>query len=321
VSALTTKLSLYKPGGGSTGLIFPDEVVDIDKINSNMDKIDAVMGAPIFTSVTRPATPFLGQIITESDTGSLAVYGLGGAQWQYPNSIPVLADLNALPTASAFEGRRFHIDSMNVDFQAIDNVWVQQGTASFATSGARDTEYAKAAGIYLVYGVRARLLDTGLVEEWCDLATDAWQAIAGGVVPKIRGTRSAAQSIPNATDTAIDFTVRTAKLAPCSYAASTFTFTRAGRYGIKATWLFDGGLSGGYRAGWIKKNAASIVRHETPSNAAIGPTIQLDVDDDFAVNDTLQVMAFQSQGTAVNILVAQPMWVEITYLGPRLELA
>ena len=40
MSASTTFLNLYKPGGGSTGLIVPDEVVDIDRINTNMDTID-----------------------------------------------------------------------------------------------------------------------------------------------------------------------------------------------------------------------------------------------------------------------------------------
>lgn len=38
--AFTSFLNLYKPGGGSTGLILPDEVVDIDRINANMDLID-----------------------------------------------------------------------------------------------------------------------------------------------------------------------------------------------------------------------------------------------------------------------------------------
>ena len=41
MAAYTSFLSLYKPGGGSTGLILPDEVVDIDRINANMDLIDA----------------------------------------------------------------------------------------------------------------------------------------------------------------------------------------------------------------------------------------------------------------------------------------
>lgn len=39
--ASTPFLGLYKPGGGSTGLITPDEVVDIDRLNTNADLIDA----------------------------------------------------------------------------------------------------------------------------------------------------------------------------------------------------------------------------------------------------------------------------------------
>lgn len=38
--AFTTHLNLYKPGGGSSGLITPDEVVDVDRLNQNMDDID-----------------------------------------------------------------------------------------------------------------------------------------------------------------------------------------------------------------------------------------------------------------------------------------
>ena len=41
MSALTPRLGLYKPGGGSTGLITPDEVVDVDRFNTNSDNIDA----------------------------------------------------------------------------------------------------------------------------------------------------------------------------------------------------------------------------------------------------------------------------------------
>lgn len=38
--ASTPFLGLYKPGGGSSGLITPDEVVDIDRLNGNSDAID-----------------------------------------------------------------------------------------------------------------------------------------------------------------------------------------------------------------------------------------------------------------------------------------
>lgn len=41
----TPNLNLYKAGGGSTGLITPDEVADIDKaVNDNFDKLDTWAG-------------------------------------------------------------------------------------------------------------------------------------------------------------------------------------------------------------------------------------------------------------------------------------
>lgn len=39
--AFTSFLNLYKPGGGSSGAIVPDEVADIDRLNANFDAIDA----------------------------------------------------------------------------------------------------------------------------------------------------------------------------------------------------------------------------------------------------------------------------------------
>lgn len=70
----TTRLNLYKPGGGSSGLILPDEAADVDKLNGNMDVIDAAVGAFICTSATHPATPYDGQIIYETDTKYTQVY-------------------------------------------------------------------------------------------------------------------------------------------------------------------------------------------------------------------------------------------------------
>lgn len=75
----TTRLNLYKPGGGLSGLILPDEVADIDKINGNMDLIDAAMGSAVVTSVTRPGGPYTGQIIRETDTGRTMIWT--GAAW------------------------------------------------------------------------------------------------------------------------------------------------------------------------------------------------------------------------------------------------
>lgn len=68
MGSYTTRLNLYLPGGGSTGLITPDEAVDIDKLNDNFKKIDVATGVLFVTSTTRPFSPADGQQIYETDT-------------------------------------------------------------------------------------------------------------------------------------------------------------------------------------------------------------------------------------------------------------
>lgn len=82
----TTKYNLYKPGGGSTGLITPDEVVDIDKLNSNFDVIDGALGAGSGTSGGRPASPKNGQIYVERDTGNVLVWDQTSTYWRPLNT-------------------------------------------------------------------------------------------------------------------------------------------------------------------------------------------------------------------------------------------
>lgn len=78
----TSRLGLYLPGGGSTGLITPDEPADIDKINDNMTKLDADAGAYVCTSSTRPASPYNGKIIFETDTRKTLIYKSATTSWE-----------------------------------------------------------------------------------------------------------------------------------------------------------------------------------------------------------------------------------------------
>jgi hypothetical protein len=57
----TTRLGLVKP--------LTSENYDVTIVNSNSDKVDAAMGFAPVTSGTRPAAPFNGQTIRETDTG------------------------------------------------------------------------------------------------------------------------------------------------------------------------------------------------------------------------------------------------------------
>lgn len=71
----TTRLGLNKPN--------PDPVtgdpVDVSKLNQNADRIDDTISFTICVSTLRPAAPFSGQAILETDTGKAYVWG--GSGW------------------------------------------------------------------------------------------------------------------------------------------------------------------------------------------------------------------------------------------------
>lgn len=79
MSEQTTRLELYKPGGGLSGTNLPDEYADIDKINGNMDLIDDAVGFFICTSSTRPTNPFPGQAILQTNDGNSYIWS--GSEW------------------------------------------------------------------------------------------------------------------------------------------------------------------------------------------------------------------------------------------------
>lgn len=64
------------------GLIKPDltDIVDVGNLNDNADDIDAAVGFTLCTNATRPASPWTGQVIFETDTGSSFVWD--GDSWE-----------------------------------------------------------------------------------------------------------------------------------------------------------------------------------------------------------------------------------------------
>lgn len=74
MSTLTTRLALEKPD--------PDPItgddVDVSVINDNSDRLDANIGFVICTAATRPATPWDGMPIYETDTNRFYAYVEGG---------------------------------------------------------------------------------------------------------------------------------------------------------------------------------------------------------------------------------------------------
>jgi hypothetical protein len=89
----TTKLGLIKPD-------FVD-VVDVADLNTNADDIDAAVGFALVTSSTRPATPWAGQAIFETDTDLAFVWD--GTAWM-PSGGGGSIEISATAPASPGEG-------------------------------------------------------------------------------------------------------------------------------------------------------------------------------------------------------------------------
>jgi hypothetical protein len=100
VATTTTKLALTKPDG--------TDLVDIAVLNANADKIDTASGAFVCTSTTRPASPWNGQLIFETDTLNALVYRTSSTSWNIVGGSTVSEN----PPANAGNGN-FWWDSDN----------------------------------------------------------------------------------------------------------------------------------------------------------------------------------------------------------------
>lgn len=156
----TTRLSLYKPGGGSTGLYLPDETADIDRLNENFDKLDDAAGAKGVTSTTRPPAPFDGQIIKESDTGRAMVWQASITTWVELAPGSIVAGSTALRDlifpVPATPAARVSLANQIPRWFNTDKGWEEQYFSQFDDAGAlvrnsAQTHGWKAIGNHLVH--------------------------------------------------------------------------------------------------------------------------------------------------------------------------
>lgn len=77
MSTLTPRLGLYKPAADGS-----ENINVVTDLNNNLDRADSTIGALPCTSGTRPASPYDGQFIRETDTGKMMVYNGTAAAWQ-----------------------------------------------------------------------------------------------------------------------------------------------------------------------------------------------------------------------------------------------
>lgn len=84
MSEITPRAELVLPGGGSTGLIQPDEVADIDVLNSNFRKIDALLGARSVPSASSYGGSMDGDLVFTEDTEYLHMYSADAGELIIP---------------------------------------------------------------------------------------------------------------------------------------------------------------------------------------------------------------------------------------------
>lgn len=95
----TPRLGLLKPA--------PTDSVDVvAQIDNNYDVIDAAIGTIVCTSTTRPATPYDGQTIRETDTGLhyIWIFGGGPGAWVQTTRGSLICTSTTRPSVGLFNG-------------------------------------------------------------------------------------------------------------------------------------------------------------------------------------------------------------------------
>ncbi len=142
MSDFTSRANLRLPGGGSTGTILPDEQVDIDVLNDNFRKIDALLGARNIPSASSYAGSMDGDLVYARDTEFLHMFSANAGGLITPR----------LPGSKMFSGTRAertaftgaHDGDMWRDSDNIGIIWVYKagspGTWEYSGNKCRGTK-------------------------------------------------------------------------------------------------------------------------------------------------------------------------------------
>ena len=130
MSDFTPRANLRLPGGGSTGTILPDEQVDIDVLNDNFRKVDALLGARNIPSASSYSGSMDGDLIYARDTKMLYVNDAGGGGLVTPR----------LPGSRLFAGTLAQRDAAT---------YIEEGD-HWQLTGGEDIEYVRVSGAWKI---------------------------------------------------------------------------------------------------------------------------------------------------------------------------
>jgi hypothetical protein len=210
MSDFTPRANLRLPGGGSTGTILPDEQVDIDVLNDNFRKIDALLGARNIPSASSYSGSMDGDLVYARDTEFLHMFsttagGLitprlpgarqysgtqaervafvskakGGDLWRDTDNIGVIWVLKAgTPNTWIYSGNKLRGDRTAMDKLVTDGMAVE-GMTVFNTTDNSGYVHASAGWVFDAVAQRpVTLAVTGIASA---SMTARWSA-AGGLV-------------------------------------------------------------------------------------------------------------------------------------------
>lgn len=138
MSDFTPRANLRLPGGGSTGTILPDEQVDIDVLNDNFRKIDALLGARNIPSASSYSGSMDGDLVYARDTKFLHMFSADEGKLvnpKFPGSNyykGTKAQRDAFIEAT--EGDRWQLtDDDRGEYVRLDGVWYKTRIESSAS--------------------------------------------------------------------------------------------------------------------------------------------------------------------------------------------
>lgn len=293
VDTFTSKLGLRKPDRLNQYLV--------SQFNANADLIDANVGSVICTSVTRPAIPWEGQTIYETDTRRVMVYSSGS--WRHPAAGKVSCTSSTRP-ASPYTGMEIWQTDKNLGLMWNGTAWIAE---QYCLVGAL-------ADIPAPFTGQVAQLATDNVEYWWSGST--WSAVRlAAPNPNLQMRLNVNQAVSAATDTKISFDTIINAGPNISYGSGNFTFARAGVY-LGQLSLRHNTASGFYA--WFAKSANSLGNRGKSSTGSLNLGISAEI----RVAAAEQWSAFCWNGLATTLTRENSNaddyapWISFSYLRP-----
>lgn len=238
----------------------PASNYDVGIVNTNLDDIDDALGAVVCTSLTRPAVPWEGLFIYETDTRRVMVYQ--GAAWRQPvlgKYVCTSATRPALP----FTGMQIWQTDKSLGLMWNGSAWIAE---QYCLVGAL-------ADIPAPFIGQVAQLATDNVEYWWSGST--WIAVRlAAPAPNLQMRLNVNAAVAAATDFKIPFDTIINAGPNISYGSSNFTFARGGVYNFQLSLRYNVVTS---VYAWFGKSANSLGNRGKSSTNSLNMGISAEV--------------------------------------------